>query len=137
MLDVGNGVEEAQDLLARRNPRQVVVAPRVRNLVDAPGHAERHPVEKAKGRDVVPQKAERNFSLGHQIKEEGPHVFETELVDGLPEKLGVMLDAPDVVALGLRCELANLEILNEPLAYGSHGASLGQPAHNGRGKPRG
>ena len=137
MLDVGNGVEEAHDLLTRRDPRQVVVAPRVRDLVDAPGHPERHSIEKAEGRDVVPQHTERDFSLGHQIKEEGPNVFEAKLIDGFPEELGVMLDGPDVVALGLRSELANLEIFNEPLAYGSHGASLGQPAHNGRGKPRG
>jgi hypothetical protein len=82
----------------------------------------------------VPQQAERDFSLGHQIQEERPDVFEAELVDGLPEKLGVMLDAPDVVALGLRGEPSELEILDEPLAQGSHGASLGPARPQRAGK---
>jgi len=36
-----------------------------------------------------------------------------------------VLDAADVVALGLRGEPSELEILDEPLANGSHGGLLG------------
>jgi hypothetical protein len=73
----------------------------------------------------VPQQAERDFSLGHQIQEERPDVFEPELVDGLSEELGVVLDAPNVVALGLRGEPSELEILDEPLTHGGHAGLLG------------
>jgi hypothetical protein len=82
----------------------------------------------------VPEKAERDFGLGHQIKKERPYIFEAELLDGLPEELGVMLDTPNVLVLSARGELAELKIFDEPLAHGSHGSLLGAARPSRAGK---
>ena len=116
VLGVGDGVEEAPDLLGAEDDRELLVPLGVGDVSDRPVLAECGAVEKAKRTDGDVERAPGHALFLDQVDLPGPDVLRAQFCGRAAEVAGEGGDASDVVVLRALGAVADPEVFEHPLA---------------------
>ena len=131
VLDAGGGRQKLRNLLGAQHQRQLARLVHKRQVSRRIGPIERYAEEEPQRRDRRVDGRRADAVLG-QVQLKQTQVLMRSCVRGLPEKAGEVPNHTDVIALGLRREIANRHVFDHAPAQRAdarigHGILLSEP----------